>query len=103
MNFLPRAVHWRVRQEFVHVLHCRRCESESLLELVRLAGGDHTVYRCRDCGFLFSPPDGSAGAAEIEASPLGADGPDVLRRRAQAAASRRQAQVAAVQPRQGWR
>ena len=57
----------------VNVLHCRRCESEELLELARLAGGDHTVYRCRDCGFLFSPPDETAAAARgpgIEPSPL---------------------------------
>ena len=44
----------------VYVLNCRRCDSEALLELVRLDGQDHTVYRCRNCGFLFSPPDGVA-------------------------------------------
>ena len=39
------------------MLNCRRCKSEKLLELVRLEGEDHAVYRCRDCGFLFSPPE----------------------------------------------
>ena len=54
------------------MLNCRRCRSEALLELARLAGGDHTVYRCRDCGFLFSPPEGeeSARSPGIEPSPL---------------------------------
>ena len=59
----------------MYVLNCRRCGSEALLELARLAGDDHTVYRCRDCGFLFSPPDETAAAAArggpgIEPSPL---------------------------------
>ena len=27
------------------------------MELIRLEGEDHVVYRCRDCGYLFSPPD----------------------------------------------
>lgn len=39
------------------MLNCRRCKSEALLELTRLKGADHLVYRCRDCGFLFSPPE----------------------------------------------
>ncbi len=39
------------------MLNCRRCKSEQLLELVRLEGEDHAVYRCRECGFLFSPPE----------------------------------------------
>ena len=39
------------------MLNCRRCKSEKLLELGRLEGADHSVYRCRDCGFLFSPPE----------------------------------------------
>ncbi len=57
----------------MYELNCRRCGSEALLELARLAGEDHTVYRCRDCGFLFSPPDEAAAAARspgIEPSPL---------------------------------
>lgn len=60
----------------MYELNCRRCGSEALLELARLAGEDHTVYRCRDCGFLFSPPESEAtaaaarGGAGIEPSPL---------------------------------
>lgn len=51
-------------------MNCRRCDSERLLELARLDGRDYTVYRCRDCGFLFSPPEQEARAAgRGEASP----------------------------------
>lgn len=44
------------------MMNCRRCQSERLLELARLDGRDYTVYRCRDCGFLFSPPESEARA-----------------------------------------
>ena len=27
------------------------------MQLGRLEGVDHPVYRCKDCGFLFSPPE----------------------------------------------
>lgn len=63
----------------MYVLNCRRCGSEALLELARLAGDDHTVYRCRDCGFLFSPPDEAAQAASARGGP-GIE-PSPLRRR----------------------
>ena len=43
------------------MLNCRRCRSALLLALTRLGENDHTVYRCRSCGFLFSPPDGGGG------------------------------------------
>lgn len=39
------------------MLNCRRCQSEALLQLGRLEGVDHPVYRCRTCWFLFSPPE----------------------------------------------
>ena len=39
------------------MLICRRCRGQRLVELGRLHGSDHPIYRCRDCGFLFSPPD----------------------------------------------
>ena len=58
----------------VFVLHCRRCESQTLLELVKLDGQDHTVFRCRACGFLFSPPEDRARAAGVPPSPLRPDG-----------------------------
>ena len=57
-------------EDRMYVLNCRRCGSEELLELVRLAGADHTVYRCRDCGFLFSPPDAASAGSDIARSPL---------------------------------
>lgn len=44
------------------MLNCRRCRSALLLALTRLGENDHTVYRCRSCGFLFSPPDGDGDA-----------------------------------------
>ena len=44
------------------MLNCRRCRSALLLALTRLGENDHTVYRCRSCGFLFSPPDGDSDA-----------------------------------------
>ena len=72
----------------VYVLNCRRCESEALLELVRLDGQDHTVYRCRICGFLFSPPDRAAPASGIEPSSLRPDGEAARLRRARVAAMR---------------
>ena len=76
------------------MLICRRCESESLLELVRLDGSDHTVYRCRSCGFLFSPPDAASGMPGAGASPLLPDG--------EAARSQRE-RVAAIRPRRNRR
>ena len=44
------------------MLNCRRCRGKRLVELGRLQGSDHPIYRCRDCGFLFSPPDEEARA-----------------------------------------
>ncbi len=72
----------------VYVLNCRRCNSEALLELVRLDGQDHTVYRCKVCGFLFSPPDGAAPEAGVESSPLRPGGEAIRLRRARIAAMR---------------
>lgn len=70
------------------MLICRRCESEALLELVRLDGQDHTVFRCRHCGFLFSPPDAAARAPGIQPSPLRPEAEAVERQRARVAAMR---------------
>ena len=39
------------------MLTCRRCKSKALVQLGHLEGVDHPVYRCRTCGFLFSPPE----------------------------------------------
>ena len=86
MNFLyPRPM-----APEVYVLNCRRCDSEALLELGRLDGQDHTVYRCRKCGFLFSPPDGRAPEPGIEPSPL---------RSGSEAGRPRRARIAAMRPR----
>lgn len=72
----------------VYVLNCRRCDSKALLELVRLDGQDHTVYRCKVCGFLFSPPDGEVPEAGVEPSPFRAEGEVGRLRRARVAAMR---------------
>lgn len=45
------------------MLNCRRCLGNRLIELGRLNGSDHPVYRCRLCGFLFSPPEQDLPAA----------------------------------------
>ena len=53
------------------MLNCRRCQGKRLIELGRLNGSDHPVYRCRHCGFLFSPPEQEVQAghdAEVERS-----------------------------------
>ena len=64
-------------------MNCRRCDSERLLELARLDGRDYTVYRCRDCGFLFSPPEQEARAAGRGAAspPAPPQSPVAIRRR----------------------
>lgn len=54
------------------MLNCRRCGSQMLIELGRLNGSDHPVYRCRLCGFLFSPPEQDLPAgrdADVQRSP----------------------------------
>ena len=70
------------------MLNCRRCKSDRLLELARLDGEDHWVYRCRDCGFLFSPPEGHVAGENVIPAPT-PDGPEEARRRlAELAAAR---------------
>ena len=72
------------------MLNCRRCDSEALLELGRLDGQDHTVYRCKVCGFLFSPPERAVPMPGIEPSPM---------RRGGESSRLRQARIAAMRPR----
>ena len=72
------------------MLKCRRCESEALLALACLGSDDHVVYRCRDCGFLFSPPDGEGRAPGVLESRMPQDGGE---------SGRRLERVAAVYPR----
>ena len=71
------------------MLKCRRCESDRLLQLARLGGEDHTVYRCLDCGFLFSPPEGLAGGANVQPAAAPMDSTEARRRLASVAAVRR--------------
>ena len=37
------------------LLRCRRCSSGRLFVLSKVWATDNDVYRCRECGFLFSP------------------------------------------------
>ena len=44
-------------------LACRRCESPHLILLEKKRPDDNDVYRCRECGYLFSPPSATDLAA----------------------------------------
>ena len=39
-------------------MHCRRCQSLRLTPLDKKYLGDNDVFRCQECGYLFSPPNG---------------------------------------------
>ena len=49
-------------------MHCRRCPSPDLIPLDRLQPTDHQIYRCRRCGYLFSPAN-PAPAANPQPTP----------------------------------
>jgi len=47
-------------------LNCRRCQSPRLIPLEKKQQDDNDVYRCQDCGYIFSPagaPQAAAGNA----------------------------------------
>ncbi len=56
-------------------MSCRRCLSTRLLRLDKKCPQDNDVFRCQDCGFLFSPSisteDASSENALGDASPDG--------------------------------
>ena len=75
-------------------LYCRRCCSPHLLRLEKKLPQDNEVFRCQECGFLFSPsgPDRTdrlgqpASDCGLEASDsrllaLSGSGPGAIRRR----------------------
>ncbi len=35
---------------------CRRCQSTRLIPLLKKQRDDNDVFRCQECGFIFSPP-----------------------------------------------
>ncbi len=35
---------------------CRRCRHRRLIKLQKMRDDDHDVYRCAECGYIFSPP-----------------------------------------------
>lgn len=37
------------------MLQCRRCQSFRLISLSKKSPADNDVFRCQECGFLFSP------------------------------------------------
>ena len=36
--------------------YCRRCGFRRLIKLKKMLVDDHDVYRCGECGYIFSPP-----------------------------------------------
>ena len=36
-------------------MRCRRCDSTKLIRLDKKCSRDNYVFRCQECGFLFSP------------------------------------------------
>ncbi len=42
-------------------MRCRRCHSSRLLQLDKTFPQDNSVFRCQECGFLFSPATAQAG------------------------------------------
>ncbi len=44
-------------------MNCRRCYSTRLVRLDKKETNDHDVYRCRGCGYLFSPGDSSGATS----------------------------------------
>ena len=53
---------------------CRRCLSSRLLILGKRRKEDNDVYRCRDCGYLFSPPPSPAAPLRNTAMESGSGG-----------------------------
>lgn len=49
-------------------MYCRRCGTGKLIELERIDVADDLVYRCWDCGYIFSPGE-HALALERELAP----------------------------------
>ena len=47
-------------------MNCRRCLSTRLLKLDKKLSQDNDVFRCLECGFLFSPS--TPGGASLGAS-----------------------------------
>ncbi len=35
---------------------CRRCRYRRVIKLQKMRDDDHDVYRCVECGYIFSPP-----------------------------------------------
>jgi len=36
-------------------LHCRRCQSQRLIPQEKKQQNDNCVFRCQECGYIFSP------------------------------------------------
>jgi transposase-like protein len=58
------------------LLGCRRCSSFKLVQLDKKSPQDNDVFRCQECGFLFSPSssteeDSRPGAGPDSVSPAG--------------------------------
>jgi len=49
-------------------MRCRRCNSIRLIRLDKKSSQDNDVFRCQECGYLFSPST-SAEAPKQQVSP----------------------------------
>ena len=55
-DVLEGAVVRQATGELFRLVHtCPRCDAERAIELKKLRPWDNTCYRCRRCGFIFSP------------------------------------------------
>ena len=59
-------------------MRCRRCDSTRLIRLDKKCSRDNDVFRCQECGFLFSPST-PAGAIKQQVTLLKPQGPMVAR------------------------
>ncbi len=59
-------------------MRCRRCDSTRLIRLDKKCSQDNDVFRCQECGFLFSPST-PAGAIQQQVPSLKPQEPPVGR------------------------
>ncbi len=55
----------------VPTLRCRRCDSRRLILLEKKHPEDNNIYRCQECGFLFSPPEAAQIKSGLNSEALG--------------------------------
>ncbi len=55
---------------------CRRCRYRRVIKLQKMRDDDHDVYRCVECGYIFSPPPDQEPNADPESPSLSPRAPD---------------------------